>query len=183
MKILVEPGGPAVPRRSDSAVQEVQPRRSNHDGAALFACATAHRRARRRPCRLRIQLTHRMLRHAGHGVDVGAAAARLVGVGLALRAAWRVVDTPISRCAPRPSANASSAVPATPSPQAAPGSGVQCAWYRWELQRYVRRTQFAGAPRKDGFAAAVLVDRRDGVDLVEPRNADFDGIERHTLGE
>jgi LemA protein len=117
---------------------------------------------------------------------LGAAAALWLTIGLALRArAWRVVDTPISKVRAATVGECEfSGAAQSPSPQAAPGSGTTCAWYRWELQRYVRRGRSSHwrTEEKMEFSQPFWLTDETGSIWVDPHNADFDGIERHTLG-
>jgi LemA protein len=106
-------------------------------------------------------------------------------VGLALRArAWRIVDTPVSKVRAAAVGECEFlGIAQSPSPQAAPGSGIPCAWFHWELQHYVRRGRSSEwrTVEQINFASSFWLTDPTGSVWIEPEGADFDGFEQFIL--
>ncbi|HET9728670.1 MAG TPA: hypothetical protein VFR41_04570, partial [Acidimicrobiia bacterium] len=118
-------------------------------------------------------------------LTLGAAALCWFLVGLALRArAWRIADMPVSkvRAAAVGECEFSGSTQA-PQPQPAPGSGIPCAWYRWELQHYINagKSSHWRTEEKQQFEQPFWVTDDTGSIWVDPRGAQFDGIAREVL--
>jgi LemA protein len=108
------------------------------------------------------------------------------GIGLALRArAWRIVDTPISKtCAATIGECEFSGAAQSPEPQPAPGSGIQCAWYKWKLQRYVYegKNSHWRTEQEYEFRRGFWLTDDTGSLWIDPTGAEFDGFPKDTLG-
>jgi LemA protein len=106
-------------------------------------------------------------------------------MGLALRArAWRVADMPISKtCAATIGECEFSGAAQSPEPQAAPGSGIQCAWYKWKLERYVHagKNSHWQVEQENEFRRGFSLTDDTGSIWIDPTGADFDGFHRDTL--
>jgi LemA protein len=108
-----------------------------------------------------------------------------LAIGLALRArAWRIVDTPISKtCAATIGECEFSGAAQSPSPQTAPGSGIQCAWYKWKLQHYIYegKSSHWRTEQELEFRQGFWLTDDTGSIWVDPVGADFDGFPENKL--
>jgi len=105
--------------------------------------------------------------------------------GLALRArAWRVADTPVSKVrAATIGEDEFSGIAQSPWPQHAPASGVECAWYRWKLQHYVRagKSSHWHTEQEFVFDRGFWLTDDTGSIWIDPTTADLDGFPTETL--
>jgi LemA protein len=106
-------------------------------------------------------------------------------IGLLLRArAWRVVDTPISKTRAAAIGECEfSGAAQSPQPQAAPGSGIECAWYKWKLQHYIYegKSSHWRTVEEYEFRNGFWLTDETGSIWIDPTHADFDGFEKSSL--
>jgi LemA protein len=107
----------------------------------------------------------------------------LLGIALRVRA-WRIVDTPVSKVsAAAVGASEFSGVVHGNEPQPAPGSGIPCVWYRWQLQEYRhsgKQSSWHVEQQRDFNEGFWLADDTGRI-WIATANAIFDGIDSHRM--